>query len=132
MKEKQQLVAAGRAERLLEPLRGLLAEPGMLGAAVVTRDGLRVADLWARETWNKETLSAMSATMISAAEVALADVGTGRTRSVVAEASQTRLAVVGVTPELLLTVLAGVALPTERLLRLAHAAAARIAELASA
>jgi predicted regulator of Ras-like GTPase activity (Roadblock/LC7/MglB family) len=119
----------GKQQRLLAALRELAAQPCVLGATLVSRDGIRVMDAWTREIWNKETFSAMSATLMGAAEIALSELGGVRTRRVVAETNKTKLIVVGCTDELVLVALADEGLPLERMLPLVEAAAERVTKI---
>lgn len=90
-----------RRERLDGVLGGLTAQEGVLGAALVSRDGLCVRAAGALNL-DRETFSAMSATVMGAAEIALSDVQGGRARSVVARTDAAKMVVVGATSELLL------------------------------
>lgn len=121
MNEKQTLL-----HKLLE---GLAQQPGMLGSALVSRDGIRVVDAWKKEVWNKETFSAMSATLMGAAEVALSDLGGSRARRVIAETPKIKMVVVGATDELVLVTLSDDSLPMEKLLPAVDEAASKAARI---
>lgn len=114
---------SSKQERLQSRLKELVAGAGVLGAALVSRDGIRMMDHWKREMWNKETFSAMSATLMGAAEVALSELGGVRTQRVIAETNKMKLVVVGATDELVLVALGEADLPLERLLPQVEAAA---------
>ncbi|HWH08840.1 MAG TPA: roadblock/LC7 domain-containing protein [Candidatus Thermoplasmatota archaeon] len=91
----------GRQERLDGLLQDLAKERGVLGASLVSRDGLAVKTAGNVEM-NRETFSAMSATLVGAAEIALAEVDGGKPRSIVCHADRVRLVLVGATHDLLL------------------------------
>lgn len=112
-----------RQQRLQAMLKQLVAQPGIIGAALVSRDGIRVMDLWKREIFNKETFSAMSATLMGAAEIALAETGGAKARRVIAETSGGRMAVVGSSGELVLVALGDTSMPLEKFLAAVEGAA---------
>jgi predicted regulator of Ras-like GTPase activity (Roadblock/LC7/MglB family) len=112
-----------RQQRLQAMLKQLVAQPGIVGAALVSRDGIRVMDLWKREIFNKETFSAMSATLMGAAEIALAETGGAKARRVIAETSGGRMAVVGSGGELVLVALGDASLPLDKFLAAVEGAA---------
>lgn len=119
-----------KQQRLQGTLGDLVAQAGVLGAALVSRDGIRVMDQWKKELWNKETFSAMSATLMGAAEIALAELGAVKTGRVIAETNKMKMLVVGATDDLLLVVLAEAEMPLERLLRVAEGSAGELTQTA--
>jgi uncharacterized protein len=115
-----------RRSRLDGVLAKLSAHEGVLGAAIVSRDGLCVRAA-GRLNLDRETFSAMSATVMGAAEIALGDVEGGRARSVVAATETAKMVVVGATPELLLIAYARVDAQDAPLVRQMQEAAADVA-----
>ncbi|HEV8360432.1 MAG TPA: roadblock/LC7 domain-containing protein [Candidatus Thermoplasmatota archaeon] len=117
------VTVTNKQQTLQAALRNLADEPGVVGALLVSRDGIRVLEVWKRDMWNKETLSAMSATLMGAAEVALSEgLGADRGGRVVAEIGKKRMAILGPTHEMLLVVIADAQVSFDRLLGLAEAA----------
>lgn len=116
-----------RQQRLDRLLSELAAQEGVLGAALVSRDGLCVKAM-GELSLHRETFSAMSATVMGAAEIALGDVDGGRARSVLATTDHARMVIVGATRELLLVAYARQDAPVDRLLRRLEDAAAGVAE----
>lgn len=94
-----------REQQLKAYLDKLAAEPGIVGAALVSRDGISVLDAF-KQPIHPETFSAMSATLMGAAEVALADLTGKRLRRVLANTDDVTLIAVGVSTELILVALA--------------------------
>lgn len=88
----------------------LSAAPGVLGAALVSRDGLCVRSA-GRTELSRETFSAMSATVMGAAEIALRELDGGATRSIVASTDKVTIVIVGATREMLLVASAGADAP---------------------
>ena len=97
MRDRQQ-----RLERLLEELA---RKPHVLGAALLSRDGLAVR-VAGRQDLNRETFSAMAATLMGAAEIALAELDAGRVRYVATQSDHVKMVLIGATPDLLLAVYA--------------------------
>lgn len=94
-----------RQQKVKQRLDELAAQPGIVGAALVSRDGLPVLDASKRPI-NTETFSAMSATVMGAAEAALSELAENRVVRIVADADRMRLVLVGVTDEFLLVTIA--------------------------
>lgn len=117
-----------RQSRLAELLQSLAKEHGVLGAALVSRDGLAVKTVGSVEM-NRETFSAMSATLVGAAEIALAEVDGGKPRSIVCHTDRVRLVLVGATHDLLLVAYARADAPLETLLTRVEAAAGNVAAI---
>lgn len=114
---------SSKHERLQAALDRLVGNQAIVGATLVSRDGIRVMDRWKREMWNRETFSAMSATLMGAAEIALSESGGARTRRVLAETAKHRMAVVGAGEELVLVALAETGLELDGFLSLVEGAA---------
>lgn len=112
-----------KQDRLQGLLADLVQQQGVIGAGLVSRDGIRVLDAWRRETSNKETFSAMSATLMGAAEIALSELVGVKTRRVVAESSRVTMVVVGASDDLLLVALAESDVRLDRFLAVVDAAA---------
>jgi predicted regulator of Ras-like GTPase activity (Roadblock/LC7/MglB family) len=118
-----------RQQRLEGALQALVAERGIVGAVLLSRDGIRVMDRWRRAVGNRETFSAMSATLMGAAEIALAELGAAQTRRVIAETATCTIVVVGAGEELLLVAQAEADVPLQELLPRVDAAAAQVAKV---
>lgn len=119
-----------RQERLVGLLHDLLKQPGVLGAALVSRDGLSVKTVGTVEM-NRETFSAMSATLVGAAEIALAEIDGGKPRSIVCHADRVRLVLVGATHDLLLVAYAKQDASLDALVPRLEAAAGNVAAIVS-
>lgn len=115
-----------RHERLNRLLDELAAQPGVRGAALVSRDGLGVKSVGAQEL-ARETFSAMSATLMGAAEIAMGEIDPSRMRFVVAQTDRGKAVVIPATPDLLLVVYADANAPLEALVSRAQAAAGSVA-----
>lgn len=115
-----------RRARLDGVLSKLSGHDGVLGVAIVSRDGLCVRAS-GRLNLDRETFSAMSATVMGAAEIALGDVEGGRARSVVASTDTAKMVLVGATAELLLIAYARVEAADAPLVRSMQEAAAEVA-----
>ena len=116
-----------RLEGLLESIS---KEPGVLGAALVSRDGIAVRSS-GKLALSRETFSAMTATFMGAAEIALAELDGGRMHSVVAATDRLKLIVVGATRDLLLVVSTQADVAHEKLLPRLEAAAQNVALVVS-
>ena len=116
-----------RLEGLLDQLA---KEPGVLGAALVSRDGLAVRAS-GKLALSRETFSAMTATFMGAAEIAIAEIDGGRTQSIVASTERMKLIVLGSTRDLLLVVCTQNDVSHETLLPRLEAAAQNVAAVVS-
>ena len=114
--------------RLDALLHDIAKEPGVLGASLVSRDGLAVKTVGSVEM-NRETFSAMSATLVGAAEIALAEVDGGKPRSIVCRTERVSLILVGATHDLLLVAYAKADAPADALARRLEAAAGNVAAI---
>lgn len=119
-----------RQQRLDAIFAELAKEPGVLGVALVSRDGLPIRAT-GRLALSRETFSAMVATAMGAAEIALSELDGGKTQHLVAVTDRVKLVVLGVSRELLLVVSAQADAPHERLLPRLDAAAQTVALVAS-
>ena len=117
-----------RQARLDALLQDLAKEPGVLGASLVSRDGLAVKTVGAVEM-NRETFSAMSATLVGAAEIALAEIDGGKPRSIACHTERVNLVLVGATHDLLLVAYAKSDAPLDALARRLEAAAGNVAAI---
>lgn len=95
---------ASAREQIRAEMEKLCGHNGVLGAFLVSRDGISVVDV-SRRPLNQEMVAAMSAMMMGAAETAVAEVGDLPPRHVVVETDDAKLLVMGATPDLLLAVL---------------------------
>ena len=119
-----------RQERLEQLLNELSKQPGVMGAALVSRDGLSVRSTGKQEL-RRETFSAMSATVMGAAEIAFAELAPDRLRRLIAETDAGKLIIMGATPDLLLIVYAHADAAIADIVPRAEAAAASVASLAA-
>lgn len=120
-----------RTARLEALLNDLGKEKGVLGAALVSRDGLAVRAT-GKLALARETFSAMTATFTGAAEIALAELDGGKSQSLVATTDRCKLIVVGATRDLLLVVVTQADLPHESLLPRVTSVAQNVALAVSA
>jgi uncharacterized protein len=117
-----------RQERLDRSLEELSKQHGILGVALVSRDGICVKALGHAEM-NRETFCAMSATLMGAAEIALSEIDPSRATHVVAQTAQAKIIVMGATGDLLLIVHAAANAPLDAVVEQARAAATSIASV---
>lgn len=123
-------MATDRQQRLQETLDAVVAQPGVFGALLVTRDGFCMMNRCAKVP-AAETLSAMTATLLGAAEAALAEVGGEGTPRVVIESKHRRMLVVAATEELLLVGVTDVSVRAEDFASRLDVAAQTVAKLVS-
>jgi hypothetical protein len=119
-----------RQQRLESVLEELAKEKGVLGAALVSRDGLSVRAS-GKLAQSRETFSAMTATVMGAAEIAIAELDGGRTHHLVATTDRLKLIIVGATRDLLLVTATQADMPHEKLLPRLESAAQNIALVVS-
>lgn len=119
-----------RQKRLESLLDELGRERGVLGVALVSRDGLPVRAT-GRIEMSRETFCAMSATVLGAAEIALAEVDGGKTQHLIATTDRVRLIVMGSTRDLLLVATLQLDTPHEPFLQRLQAAAQNVALVVS-
>lgn len=119
-----------RQERLEALLGDLSKQPGVLGAALVSRDGLSVKAVGKQEL-HRETFSAMSATVMGAAEIAFSELAPDKLRRLVAETDRGKIVILGATPDLLLIVYTQADASLPDLVARAEAAALQVASLAA-
>lgn len=91
-------------EQLQAPLNELNETRGVLGSAVVRRDGLMIATALPEDI-NTKSLAAMTASTVGAGETAADSLNTGAVRKVIVEAETGKLISTGVTDRTILTVL---------------------------
>lgn len=116
-----------RLEGLLDALG---KEPGVLGASLVSRDGLAVRSS-GRLSLSRETFSAMTATFMGAAEIALSELDGGKTQHIVASTDRVKLVVLGATRDLLLVVCTQADVAHDKLIPRLEAAAQNVATVVS-
>lgn len=119
-----------RQQRLEGLLQELTKEPGVLGASLVSRDGLAVRSS-GKLMLSRETFAAMTATFMGAAEIALAELDGGRMHHMIAVTDRVKLIVVGASRDLLLVVCTQADAPHDRLLPRLEAAAQNVAMVLS-
>ena len=118
-------------ERRLEQLFAELGkEPGVLGLALVSRDGLCVRAT-GRLALSRETFSAMAATAMGAAEIAISELDGGRSTHLVTVTDRLKLIVMGVTRDLLLVACTQADAAHDRLLPRLESAAQTVALVSS-
>lgn len=91
-------------ERLQEPLNELNDSRGVLGSAIVRRDGLMIAAVLPEDI-DAKSLAAMTASTVGAGETAADSLNTGAVRKVIVEGEDGKLISTGVTDRTILTVL---------------------------
>ena len=117
-----------RQRRLEETLDAVAAQPGFLGALLVTRDGFCLLNRSAKLP-APETLSAMTATMLGAAEAALAEIGGDAAPRVAVETPRHRMLVVGATAEVCIVGITDASVPAADLAARLDVAAGTVAKL---
>ena len=101
---------ADKHKRLQGELDGLLGHKGVIGAAIVSRDGIpvmsRFVPAFSQLSFSMHVEGAMIAALLGAAEVALSEVDGGATERVTIETAKTKMLVLGISEGLILVVLA--------------------------
>lgn len=116
-----------RLEALLEDLSG---EKGVLGAALVSRDGIAIRAT-GKLAQGRETFGAMSATVMGAAEIAIGELDGGKTLHLIATTDRLKLLIVGATRDLLLVACIQADASHEKLLPRLESAAHNVALVVS-
>jgi uncharacterized protein len=98
-------VEKNQREELENTLRKLASLGQVEGAAIVSRDGLLIADALPKNT-DAEIFSSMSATMHGAAETAMSELKKGNCELTTAESDKSLIISLGVNPTFLLVALA--------------------------
>jgi uncharacterized protein len=98
-------VAKSQREKIEEMLRGLSGTAKVEGVAVVSRDGLLIADALPKNV-DGEIFSSMSATMQGAGETAMGELKRGVCNTTMAESDKSLIVSFGVNPTFLLVALA--------------------------
>jgi uncharacterized protein len=98
-------VAKTQREQIESLLRKLAAVGNVEGVAVISRDGLLIADSLPKNV-DAEIFSSMSATMHGAAETAMGELKKGVCQSTLAESPKSTIVIYGVNPTFLLVALA--------------------------
>lgn len=111
-----------RHGRVRSALSTLVREKGILGATLITRDGLCVINGEDR-ILSPETFSAMTATLMGAAETALRGIGDAGSLCVTAETASAKMVAVGAGDEMLLVIVGHATTPTAALVAKANHAA---------
>lgn len=117
-----------RQLRLDQALDALSRETGVLGVALISRDGLCVK-AHGRLDLGRETFSAMSATVMGAAEIALAEIDGGSARHIVASTDKVTMVLLGATRDLLLVSYLESSASVDQLLPRMQAAAAGVSKI---
>lgn len=112
-----------RLESLLEEIS---REKGVLGVALVSRDGLAVRGA-GKLAHSRKTFSAMTATFMGAAEIAIGELDGGKTHHLIATTDRLKLIIVGATRDLLLVTATQADTPLESLLPRLESAAHTVA-----
>ena len=114
----------GVHQRIGHLLDEVAQEKGVLGVALISRDGLAVKAT-GRQEMGRETFSAMTATLMGAAEIALSDLAGEKAKTVIATTDRLTLVIVGVSRDLLLVASAQADVPIPKVVsRLEEAAKA--------
>lgn len=99
-------------ERIQSEIDGLVDRGPILGAALVSRDGIPVVSAFDEEIAERPfsllVESAMTATLFAAAEVAMEEIEAGQARQVAVETDEARMTLLAADEDLLLTVLSSV------------------------
>ena len=119
-----------RQQRLEALLDELSMEKGVLGTALLSRDGLAVRAT-GKLAQGRETFSAMSATVMGAAEIALSELDGGKTLHLIATTDRLKLLIVGATRDLLLVACIQADASHEKLLPRLESAAQNVALVVS-
>ncbi|MEW5936389.1 MAG: roadblock/LC7 domain-containing protein [Candidatus Thermoplasmatota archaeon] len=90
-----------KSERLQQALKKITAVSGVVGAAIVARNGLLMASDLPREV-DERRLGAMTATMMGAVETASITLNKGSVRRVIAEVEHATIAAMGAGPKAIL------------------------------
>lgn len=102
-------------ERIQAEVDALVEQEPVLGAALVSRDGIPVVSAFDDEIADRPfsllVESAMTATLFAAAEVAMEELEAGRARHVTVETDEARMTLVAAAEDLLLVVLSSVDAP---------------------
>jgi uncharacterized protein len=99
-------VAKTQREEIENILRKLSAVGQVEGTAIVSRDGLLIADALPKDI-DAEIFSSMSATMQGAAETAISELKRGVCQMIIAESDKSIVVSLGVNPTFILVALAG-------------------------
>lgn len=97
---------AAKLSEIQSILKDLEALRELEGVALISRDGLLIADSFPR-LFDRETFSAMSATMVAAAETATAETRAGAAPRITVETSNGRMLALAASSETLLVGIAG-------------------------
>lgn len=107
-------------EALQATLDDLIQADGILGSALISRDGIPVCSAFTSKLEDMPfsilVEGAMTATLMGAAEVAMEEVEAGRTERVVVETDRVRMVLVGAEGDLLLVTLTGADEPIDKAL----------------
>lgn len=114
-------------------LDDLIGHAGIIGAALVSRDGIPVGSAFTPQLeempFSILVEGAMTATLMGAAEVAMQEVEAGETRRVIVETDAFKMVLVGAEEDLLLVVLTEADKPLKEVLDRVEAAVTRIGEV---
>jgi uncharacterized protein len=99
-------IAKTQREHVEEMLRKLASVGQVEGAAVVSRDGLLIADAVPKDI-DAEIFSSMSATMHGAAETAMSELKKGEAKTAMVESDKSIIVSYGVSPTFILVAIAG-------------------------
>jgi uncharacterized protein len=99
-------IAKTQREKVEEMLRKLATVGQVEGSAVVSRDGLLIADAVPKNI-DAEIFSSMSATMHGAAETAMSELKKGDAKTSMVESDQSIIVSYGVNPTFILVAIAG-------------------------
>lgn len=123
-------MTADRQQKMRSLLDGLSKQKGVLGATLITRDGLCVMNS-DNAVVAPETFSAMTAALMGAAETAFYELGGANQLRITAESDKAKMVAMGASEELLLVVIGNGSSSGPELLRHAEAAAKELRTLTS-
>ena len=123
-------MTADRREKMRSLLDGLSKQKGVVGATLITRDGLCVMNS-DKALASSETFSAMTAALMGAAETAFYELGGAAKLRVTAETDKSKMVAVGASDELLLVLVGNGTSSAVDLLKHAETAAKELRLLVS-
>lgn len=107
-------------ERLQKTLDGLVAEDGVLGSALVSRDGIPVLSSFSQRldqrTFSILVEGAMVATLMGAAEEAMEELEAGEIEHITIETAEFRMIILGASPDLLFLAITDASIPLQEVL----------------
>ncbi len=107
-------------ERLQKTLDGLVTEDGLLGSALVSRDGIPVLSSFSQRldqrTFSILVEGAMVATLMGAAEEAMEELEAGEIEHISIESAEFRMIILGASRDLLFLAITDTSVPLQQVL----------------